>query len=233
MSPVYPTLPRLSVRDSFEDDELSDVDDEVFIRDGRNGGLKIDDEGGVKRPLMAPRRKCRMNNRSLDKRRVTCKALIAPCCYASLALLVLTGLITLVIFAVSVFPVPITFFKNWLASGAREKTEPDVAACNSLSVSTVWTKSLPKLTSEAPLRSLDVNGDNVEDVIVAFSTGLATISLVIYTIYNFHFINLLRFTDIFSFYFLLSFVYVRFVSKTRFQLLFFYSIYYSKSFVVD
>ncbi|XP_046419427.1 uncharacterized protein LOC124179248 [Neodiprion fabricii] len=175
MSPVYPTLPRLAVRDSLDDEDLSDVDDEVFIRDGRNGGLKIDDEGGVKRPLMAPRRKCKIS-RQTDRRRPNCKALLVPCCYGSIALLVLLGLITLVIFAVSVFPVPLTFLQNWLARGIKPKVPKlDIAACTSLSASTVWTRSLPKLTSEAPLRSLDANSDNIDDIIVAFSTGLSDI----------------------------------------------------------
>ncbi|XP_012251263.2 uncharacterized protein LOC105683314 [Athalia rosae] len=172
MSPVYPTLPRLTVRDSFDDEDLSDVDDEVFIRDGRNGGLKIDDEGGVKRPLMAPRRKCKMS-RSAAKRRLTCKALLAPCCYGSIALLVLLGLIVLVIFAVNVFPIPLTFFKNWLTQNIEEQIpKMEIAACTSLTVTTVWTRSLPKLTSEAPLRSVDVNGDKIDDIIIGFSTGL-------------------------------------------------------------
>lgn len=172
MSPVYPTLPRHAVRDSFDDDDLSDVDDEVFIRDGRNGGSKLDDEGGAKRPLMAPRRKSKMS-RAADKRRLTCKSLIAPCCYGSVALLVLVGLITLVIFAVSVFPVPLTFLKNWLSETISEKVKVlETAACTSLASTLVWTRSLPKLTSEAPLRSLDVNGDKVDDIVVAFSTDI-------------------------------------------------------------
>lgn len=58
---LHYTTPKLSVKDSFDDDEVSDdVEDEVFIRDGRNG-FKLDDEIGVKRPLMAPRRKFKYN----------------------------------------------------------------------------------------------------------------------------------------------------------------------------
>lgn len=180
MSPVYPTLPKLAVRDSFDDEDLSDVDDEVFIRDGRNGGLKIDDEGGVKRPLMAPRRKCKMT-RPRDRKRMTCRALLAPCCYGSVALLVLLGLITLVIFAVSVFPVPLNFLKSWLTQNVgRKVSELDIAACTSLGVSTVWTRSLPKLMSESPLRSVDVNGDKIDDVIVSFSAGFIRVILLLF-----------------------------------------------------
>ena len=42
---IYPPLPKLAVRDSVDDDDLTDIDDEVFIRDGRNSGLKLDDDG--------------------------------------------------------------------------------------------------------------------------------------------------------------------------------------------
>lgn len=60
-SNLHYTSPKLSVKDSFDDDEVSDdVEDEVFIRDGKNG-FKLDEEIGVKRPLMAPRRKFKYN----------------------------------------------------------------------------------------------------------------------------------------------------------------------------
>jgi hypothetical protein len=41
---------------SLDEDDLSDVEDEVFIRDGKNS-YKLAEELNVKRPLMAPRRK--------------------------------------------------------------------------------------------------------------------------------------------------------------------------------
>lgn len=167
---MYPALPQLTVRDSFDDDDLSDVDDEVFIRDGRNGGLKLDDEGGVKRPLMAPRRKCK-TSRISERHGFPRKALLAPFCYGLFALLVLLGLIILVIFAVSVFPMPLTVLKNWLSREMENDiNNADVVPCTSLATNIVWTRTLPKLTSEAPLRSNDVNGDKIEDIIVGFST---------------------------------------------------------------
>ena len=49
MSVVYPILPKLVERDGFDDEDLTDIDDEVFIRDGKNG-LKLHDDRGVKRP---------------------------------------------------------------------------------------------------------------------------------------------------------------------------------------
>ena len=165
-------LPRLAVRDSFDDDDLSDIDDEVFIRDGKNGILKIDDDCGVKRPLMAPRRKLK-NTHMTEKVKLPYRALVAPIFYGFIALFILLGLIILCALTANLFPIPLTVFKKWLSHDINthvNKTE--VIPCTSLDYKIVWTKTLPKFTSEAPLRSNDVNGDKVKDVIVGFSTGL-------------------------------------------------------------
>jgi hypothetical protein len=88
----YPSS-KLAVRDSFDDEDVSDdVEDEVFIRDGRNG-FKVDEERGVKRPLMAPRRKSKSSQfHSEIGRRPPCRAFCAPCCYGFIALAVFLGL---------------------------------------------------------------------------------------------------------------------------------------------
>lgn len=202
MSTVYPTLPRLSVRDSFDEDDLSDVDDEVFIRDGKNGGLKLDEEGGVKRPLMAPRRKikaCRVDN----SQKLPYRALLAPFCYGILALLVLLGLIIVCIYTVNLFPVPLNILRKWLDGDVRKPALniSKIVPCTSLASSVVWTRTLPKFTSESPFRSNDVNTDGVEDIIVGFSTGgqpelplvilvALSLSFCCYCNYCFHFLFL-------------------------------------------
>jgi hypothetical protein len=170
MSAVYPKLPRVAVRDSFDDDELSDIDDEVFIRDGSNGILKIDDDCGAKRPLMAPRRKCKTH--FSEESHLSYKTLFAPFCYTLLGFFILLGIIILCIITITRFPMPINVLKTWLSHN-KEKIfdKQHVIPCTSLSSKIEWTRTLPKLTSEAPLRSNDVNGDNIEDVIVGFSTG--------------------------------------------------------------
>ncbi|EZA56528.1 hypothetical protein X777_03315 [Ooceraea biroi] len=174
MSAVYPTLPKLAVRDSIDDDDLTDIDDEVFIRDGRNG-LKLDDDGGVKRPLMAPRRKCKKSC-SFQTHKFPYRALLVPLCYGIAALAVVLGLIVLCIFTVNIFPMPLTILKNWLSHELKDSVNKslEVVPCTSLASKVLWTRTLPKLTSEAPLRSNDVNSDGVEDIIVGFSTGLDT-----------------------------------------------------------
>ncbi|CAL1683905.1 unnamed protein product [Lasius platythorax] len=172
MSVVYP---KLAVRDSIDDDDLTDIDDEVFIRDGRNSGLKLDDDGGVKRPLMAPRRKCKKSC-SFQTHKFPYKALFVPLCYGITALIVVLGLIILCIFTVNIFPMPLTILKNWLSHELKDISvnKSEIIPCTSLSSKVLWTRSLPKLTSEAPLRSNDVNFDGIEDIIVGFSTGLDT-----------------------------------------------------------
>jgi hypothetical protein len=89
----YTTASKLAVRDSFDDEDVSDdVEDEVFIRDGRNG-FKVDEERGVKRPLMAPRRKSKSSQlHSETGRRRPCRALCVPCCYGCIALAAVLGL---------------------------------------------------------------------------------------------------------------------------------------------
>lgn len=44
--------------------------------------------------------------------------------------------------------------------------------CKTLDTKMVWTKTFPMLTLESAIRSLDVNNDTIDDVIVAFGTGL-------------------------------------------------------------
>nr|KAF7427545.1 hypothetical protein H0235_007239 [Vespula pensylvanica] len=66
MMEVYPTLPKFMVQECPDEDDLTDIDDEVFIRDGKNGGLKLDEDGGVKRPLMAPQAPLRSNDVNKD-----------------------------------------------------------------------------------------------------------------------------------------------------------------------
>ncbi|XP_011637922.1 uncharacterized protein LOC105427738 isoform X1 [Pogonomyrmex barbatus] len=172
MAAVYPTLPKLAVRDNLDDDDLTDIDDEVFIRDGRNGGLKLDDDGGVKRPLMAPRRKCKKSC-SFQNHKVPYKAFLVPLCYGITALIIVLGLIILCIFTANIFPMPLTILKNWLSHESTNTTnESKIISCTSLSSKVLWARSLPKLTSEAPLRSNDVNSDGIEDIIVGFSTDV-------------------------------------------------------------
>ncbi|XP_076244966.1 uncharacterized protein LOC143185665 isoform X2 [Calliopsis andreniformis] len=171
MTAVYPTLPKLTVRDGFDDEDLTDIDDEVFIRDGKNG-LKLDDDGGVKRPLMAPRRKYKKSY-SFETYKFSHRTFYVPFCFGLTALVILLSLITLCIYIVNIIPMPMSILKNWLSHDLKDTlNDSNIVPCTSISRKILWTRSLPKLTSESPLRSNDVDGDGIEDIIVGFSTGL-------------------------------------------------------------
>ncbi|XP_017875939.1 uncharacterized protein LOC108622524 isoform X2 [Ceratina calcarata] len=185
MSAVYPALPKLSVKDGFDDEDLTDIDDEVFIRDGKSDSLKLDDDRGVKRPLMAPRRKYKKSY-NFETYRFSNRAICVPLCFGFMALVVLLSLIVLCIYIVNIIPMPIAILKNWLSHEPEEALhESNIVPCTSLTTKILWTRSLPKLMSESPLRSNDVNGDGIEDIIVGFSTGLdiTTTSEYVCTLY--------------------------------------------------
>lgn len=84
--------PKVSVKDSFDDDDGSDdIEDEVFIRDGRKG-FKLDEEIGVKRPLMAPRRKLKSSGFYPEpNKRNYYRKHCAPYCYGVVAVGVILG----------------------------------------------------------------------------------------------------------------------------------------------
>ena len=50
-----------SNEDSFDEDAISDVDDEVFIKSSRNGFRKLNKDRTLQKPLMAPRQKHEKN----------------------------------------------------------------------------------------------------------------------------------------------------------------------------
>ncbi|XP_050585216.1 uncharacterized protein LOC126919724 isoform X1 [Bombus affinis] len=166
MSAVYPILPKLVEQDGFDDEDLTDIDDEVFIRDGKNG-LKLDDDGGVKRPLMAPRRRCK---RSYN---FATYGLSNRTGFGLVGLIILLSLIILCIYVINIIPGPMSILKNWLSHDLKDSLhDSNKIPCTSLASKILWTRSFPKLTSESPIRSNDVNGDGVEDIIIGFSTGL-------------------------------------------------------------
>ncbi|KAJ8679267.1 hypothetical protein QAD02_015054 [Eretmocerus hayati] len=172
MSGTHQKLPRVSVKDSFDEDDLSDVDDEVFIRDGKSGIIKIDDDCGVKRPLMAPRKKHKTHFAETSSK-VPYRTLFAPICYILVAFLLLIGFIVISIMVMSRLPFSMKIFKGWIPQDDKIiPKKQNAVPCTSLNSKIQWIKSFPKITAEAPLRSIDVDGDHIDDIIVGFSTGL-------------------------------------------------------------
>uniref|UniRef100_A0A182PD56 FAM234A/B beta-propeller domain-containing protein n=1 Tax=Anopheles epiroticus TaxID=199890 RepID=A0A182PD56_9DIPT len=135
MKPYQPSE-QLVVRDSVSlsmDEDLSDdVEDEVFIRDGRT--CRTYEDRGAKRPLMAPRRSkygkatsgngsagcggatsgVRSSSPILKKyRRRKCWKCCEPFCYGLAAVTVLIGLIVLAALLLTAFPQPLQKIKIW------------------------------------------------------------------------------------------------------------------------
>lgn len=50
---------KLVVKENFDEDLSDDVDDEVFVRDGKTHSMKIEKHKGDEQPLMPVRRKSR------------------------------------------------------------------------------------------------------------------------------------------------------------------------------
>ncbi|KAJ3662550.1 hypothetical protein Zmor_006894 [Zophobas morio] len=157
---------------SLDEDDLSDVEDEVFIRDGKNS-YKLAEELNVKRPLMAPRRKLgKQDLTSRLKAKPPCKAFCKPCCYIFAALSILIGIIALVVILVSIFPLPLDRLRDWIISKSKPVISPiKLLPCSNLKVTDVWATNLPILTTDSPVRILDLDNDGVEDIIFGFGTG--------------------------------------------------------------
>ncbi|XP_039280603.1 uncharacterized protein LOC111058737 [Nilaparvata lugens] len=163
------TSTKLVVKDSYDDDDNSDdVDDEVFIRDGRNG-FKGDDERGLKRPLMAPRRKAKGGQADVC-RKTSCSSICTPGrVMLVFAVCTLLALIAIGVILIQSFPFPLERIRIWTV-GPPPKPKR-IIPCTEISAEELWVKSFPKLVSESPMELVDINSDNVEDVIIGFGTG--------------------------------------------------------------
>ncbi|XP_014611757.1 PREDICTED: uncharacterized protein LOC106790976 [Polistes canadensis] len=171
MMEVYPALPKFRLQECQDEDDLTDIDDEVFIRDGKNGGLKLDEDGVVKRPLMAPRKKYRKFYK-VGANRFPYKTLFISICYVLIALVLLLGLIILCISTANIFPLTFTMLKKLISHELEPSiSKMHVIPCTSLSSKIIWSRRISKFSSVVPLRSFDVNKDGIEDIIVGFNTG--------------------------------------------------------------
>ncbi|KAI5736330.1 hypothetical protein M8J76_002203 [Diaphorina citri] len=169
------------VRDSLDDEDVSDdVDDEVFIRDGRT--FKLDDDRGLKRPLMAPRRKFKSSSSYFSYgESSTLKKLRVPFCYTLLCVIILCCLIALALILINMNT---TYMLNKLmhpSSDSGSNSDNSYKPCTDYEVEELWHYTLPKIKSETPVRSVDINGDGIEDVIIGYGTGADQADLPSYT----------------------------------------------------
>ncbi|XP_036332525.1 uncharacterized protein LOC118743867 [Rhagoletis pomonella] len=188
MRPYVPSN-RIAVRDSIDEEISDDVDDDVFIKDARTA--KLSEEKGLKRPLMAPRRKNGKLHNSVPimMKHRRCWRCCEPFCYGLAALTVLIALISLAALILTMFPIPLQRIKVWLKRDPTAAEGVDYAAlsggavqsltygssmgtefvpCTQISVQRIWTQTFPRMNSESPVRKADLDGDDVEDIIFGF-----------------------------------------------------------------
>lgn len=78
----------------------------------------------------------------------------------------------LVVILTSLFPLPLDKLRDWIVNKTNLRLKSmKMLPCSKLNVVDVWSIKLPKLTSESPIRVLDVNEDGVEDILFGFGTG--------------------------------------------------------------
>lgn len=58
-----------------------------------------------------------------------------------------------------------------LAKARANPKQIRLLPCSNLKVTDIWTSTLPTLTTESPLRVLDLNADGINDIIFGFGTG--------------------------------------------------------------
>lgn len=206
----YSPSDKLVVRDSLDLSDISEVEDDVFIKDGRT--CKTYEETGLKRPLMAPRRKNGKASKIIPimkKQRTRCWTCCEPFCYGLAAVTVLIGkrficnkivyflishlnfylaLIFLAALILTMFPVPLQKMKIWFHKdlpfsnnssksytfsslfhyGRNSNNDLELVPCTQITVRKVWSKPVPKLSSETPIRKADLNNDGIEDIIVGY-----------------------------------------------------------------
>ncbi|XP_039970960.1 uncharacterized protein LOC120782653 [Bactrocera tryoni] len=184
MRPYVPSN-RIAIRDSIDEEISDDVDDDVFIKDARTA--KLSEEKGLKRPLMAPRRKNGKMHNSVPimMKHRRCWRCCEPFCYGLAALTVLIALISLAALILTMFPIPLQRIKVWLkreptaspgaayAGGAQSlaygsSLGPEVVPCTQISVQRLWSRTFPRMNSESPVRKADLNGDDIADIIFGF-----------------------------------------------------------------
>lgn len=175
MKPYQPS-DKLVVRDSLDDEISDDVEDDVFIRDGRT--CKTYEDKGLKRPLMPAKRKSSSSSSApIMKRRTRCWTCCEPFCYGLACLTILIALIFLAALLLTLFPIPLQKVKMMFNKGTMATTKiltkinennSEFVPCSQISVNKVWSKAISKMSSETPIRKTDVNGDGIDDVIIGY-----------------------------------------------------------------
>lgn len=169
------------------DDDLSDVEEEVFIRDGKSKSRNNSDSS---RPLMPSKNKKYKNSKTSQQLKMLkkqyntsrCWRCLEPFCYA------LLGISIIVILSVAVLTFfPLQKMKLWFQNtnsdslydallnnnvkvdtSNNDSNTIERVPCTNLGVTKVWSRTIAKLSSEAPVKKADLDGDGFDDIIIGF-----------------------------------------------------------------
>ena len=59
-------------------------------------------------------------------------------------------------------------FNSLLYSSFTDGNNLEMVPCTQITVKKIWSRPISRVNSETPVRKLDINGDNIEDVIVGY-----------------------------------------------------------------
>lgn len=150
------------------------------------------EEKGLKRPLMAPRRrssyrpiiqttKARKTVSSFLRKRARCRGCCETFCYMLSALLVLIAIVCLTIFLMALFPVALQKVKMFIHDNNMFGSSLNITdlsndelfigeqtPCTQMAVNKVWSKAFSRLNTETPIRKVDLNGDKILDIVFGY-----------------------------------------------------------------
>ncbi|CAH1796048.1 unnamed protein product, partial [Owenia fusiformis] len=145
---------------------VSSGEDDVFSMETR---VTVD-----KKPLMAPRLRTR-SRISVQRAKHKLKSSIWPIIYVFVFIGYLIAFVCLIVYLVNAFTANLSKTQHSanLVNILLNDTEySNLIGCSNIEVEDVWIAQLPKLTTEAAIRLVDVNQDGVLDVITGFGTGV-------------------------------------------------------------
>ncbi|XP_040572858.1 uncharacterized protein [Lepeophtheirus salmonis] len=150
-------------QESIEMEDYSDEDDEVFLRNPRNG------DSAVKRPLMKKSKKSQngdFHSASIRSSKPKCRRCCGPLCIMFLGFKTIIGILIITIVLVNYFTNAGWFLFNWNGNKISH-----YAPCHEFKVFSVWQKNFPKFISEGNIRLVNITGDEFYDIVVPFGTG--------------------------------------------------------------
>lgn len=73
---------------------------------------------------------------------------------------------------VSIYPLPMDRIRPWFSQSVpRPLSSNLLRPCTSFRVTNMWNVTIPKRSTESSIRTVDVNEDGIQDMILGYQTG--------------------------------------------------------------